>query len=60
MSPGRAGKTIPDLDTPRLDAVTNHLIGVQVFHRQLITSDIAEVARCKAGVFGCRASQTGS
>jgi len=44
----------------QLDAVINHLIGVQVLHRQFITTDIPAEARRKAAELGWRAAQTGS
>jgi asparagine synthase (glutamine-hydrolysing) len=40
----------------QLDAVINHLIGVQVLHRQFITTDIPVQARRKAGELGWRAA----
>jgi asparagine synthase (glutamine-hydrolysing) len=40
----------------QLDAVINHLIGVQVLHRQFITTDIPAQARRKAGELGWRAA----
>ena len=44
----------------QLDAVINHLIGVQVLHRQFITTDIPAEARRKAEELGWRAAGTGS
>ena len=40
----------------QLDAVINHLIGVQVLHRQFITTDIPVQARRKAEELGWRAA----
>jgi asparagine synthase (glutamine-hydrolysing) len=40
----------------QLDAVINHLIGVQVLHQQFITTDIPAQARRKAGELGWRAA----
>jgi asparagine synthase (glutamine-hydrolysing) len=41
----------------QLDAVINHLIGVQVLHRHFITTDIPAEARRKAAELGWRATQ---
>ena len=49
-SPDTSGAT-----QTQLDAVINHLIGVQVLHEQFIASDIPAMARKKAAELGWRA-----
>ena len=49
-SPDTSGAT-----QTQLDAVINHLIGVQVLHEQFVASDIPALARKKAAELGWRA-----
>jgi len=42
----------------QLDAVINHLIGVQILHKHFIVGDIPALARCKAQMLGWRAENS--
>jgi len=42
----------------QLDAVINHLLGVQILHQQFIVGDIPSMARRKAQTLGWQAGQT--
>jgi asparagine synthase (glutamine-hydrolysing) len=50
-----AASTTPATQT-QLDAVINHLVGVQILHQQFVASDIPALARQKAKELGWEAT----